>query len=357
MPVSRLHPRRLQGPIAALLDRAVTRAVVRRHAPGSARADDRLLIMRAEAAAERFAHAPMGGYFQEPRPMQPVVTQSNSSGFTELAWRSNHELYLDELEQEYLAYQENRYARVRLYRRRVPRPVAIAVHGYMGGSFALEQRLWPLSWLDELGFDAALFALPFHGRRARQLAALPAFPQSNILFNTEGFRQSVTDLRDLLNYLLREGHPAVGLLGMSLGGYIAALAATIESRFAFLVPIVPLACLADFVRDQGHLPRGSEQALYYQATLRRAYRLVSPLTRPPQIAPNRVLVLAGKADRITPAEHARHLARHFGAPLEAWSGGHLLQFGRAKSLQRVASVLRETGYRSVPSEPRRCGEG
>jgi pimeloyl-ACP methyl ester carboxylesterase len=219
--------------------------------------------------------------------------------------------------------------------------VAVLVHGYMGGSFALEQRIWPIRWLSDLGFDCALFTLPFHGARAGHVGATPAFPQSSIYFNVEGFRQSITDLLDLTEYLKKDGHPHVGLMGMSLGGYVSALAATVQPGLAFLVPIIPLACLADFANEQGRVPRGSEQALQYLATLRRAYRLVSPLYRPPKIEPSRVLLVTGKADRITPAHHARSLSRHFRAPLEAWPGGHLLQFGRAASLQRVGSLLRE----------------
>ena len=129
-------------------------------------------------------------------------------------------------------------------------------------------------------------------------------------------------------------------MGMSLGCYVSCLTATVEPMLSFLVPIVPLACLADFARDQGRVPRGSRQALAYEQTLKQAYRLVSPLGRAPLIGSERVLVVAGKADRITPPTHARMLARHFSAPLEAWSGGHLLQFGRARSLQRVGSFLR-----------------
>src|SRR5690606_29381360 len=135
---------------------------------------------------------------------------------------------------------------VRLFGSSMPRPVAVLVHGYMGGSFRFEQRVWPLNWLNSLGFDAALFTLPFHGLRAVPQRQTPAFPQSDIQFNVEAFRQSVTDLRDLVHWLKARGHAHVGVMGMSLGGYIAALTATLEAQLSFLVPIVPLACLADF---------------------------------------------------------------------------------------------------------------
>ena len=39
--------------------------------------------------------------------------------------------------------------------------------------------------------------------------------------------------------------------------------------------------------------------------------------------------------------HAQRLADHFGAPLETFVGGHLLQFGRADAFRRVGRLLGE----------------
>jgi alpha-beta hydrolase superfamily lysophospholipase len=337
---ARLQAARLAAPLAAALDRAITHAVASRHKSGSERMDDRRLLERAERAASYFDRLAVDEFFQPPRSISPLSSASGR-GYVTLSWASNHTPTCGEVADEYSSHTPNATNVVRLFRGKPERPVAVLVHGYMGGSFALEQRVWPMQWLDALGFDVALFTLPFHGLRAVPQGKAPAFPQSNIQFNAEGFRQSVTDLRELVHWLKQNGHPKVGLMGMSLGGYVAALTATLQSELAFLVPIIPLACLAEFAREQGRVPRGTQSALLYQDALRRAYRLVSPLSRPPCIAPERVLVVAGKADRITPPHHARALARHFSAPLEAWPGGHLLQFGRAKSLQRVGSFLRD----------------
>ena len=41
----------------------------------------------------------------------------------------------------------------------------------------------------------------------------------------------------------------------------------------------------------------------------------SPLDRKPLISPSRTLVVAAKADRITPVAHARKLSAHFGSQL------------------------------------------
>ncbi len=61
-------------------------------------------------------------------------------------------------------------------------------------------------------------------------------------------------------WLRQEEHPEVGVMGMSLGGYTAALLATVESGLSFCVPVIPLASLADFAREQGQLSAAPELA-------------------------------------------------------------------------------------------------
>src|SRR5690606_5962336 len=132
------------------------------------------------------------------------------------------------------------------------------IHGYLAGTYAVEERIWPLERLDRLGFDTALFTLPFHGLRAvTGTRSSPPFPGRAPAINIETFRQAVCDLRHLLGGLRRVGLRAVGLVGMWWGGYTAALAATVDPALAFLVAVIPLSCLVDFAVEQGQVPIGS----------------------------------------------------------------------------------------------------
>jgi len=192
------------------------------------------------------------------------------------------------------------------------------------------------------GYDVAFFTLPFHGMRANPARrGPPEFPGADPRFSNEGFRQIIFDLRNFIAWLHEQGHPQVGVMGMSLGGYTAALLATVQEQLSFCVPVIPLASLADFAREQGELSTAPEAEAEEHALLERIYRVVSPVHRKSLIAPSRTLVVAAKADRITPVAHARKLAAHFGAPLVSWHGGHLLQLGRNAAFRRVETLLRE----------------
>ncbi len=329
----------LIGSAAEVFDRAVSLAV-----EAGSRRSRRVVVTHdaRRAFLERLllaAPRPDVDFFEAPG--LPEVSESKSTrGFSDLRWSSGYQPYLRDFGVRYLATEQNRTAHARLFTGPRPRPVAVVVHGYMSGAYGIEQRLWPLAELSERGFDVALFVLPFHALRADRLRGLvPAFPGSDPRMAIEGFRQAVWDLRGLLRWLAARGHPYAGLFGMSLGAYTAALTATIEPELAFLVPVVPLASLADFSLEQGYLSAPPEEHRVEHALLEQLYSPVSPLARAPRIEPSRVVVIAARADRVTPISHARKLARHFRSPLVSMPGGHLLQLGRGSAFERALGLL------------------
>ena len=236
-----------------------------------------------------------------------------------------------ELRAKYLRARANQTAHARWFRHRAgPRPCIILIHGYMGGNYALEERIVPVKRLFESGLDVVLTVLPFHGlRRAESRGILPpSFPSSDPRFTIEGFRQTVLDHRALFDFLLAGRVASLGVMGVSLGGYSAALLATLESTLKFAVMFVPLAAIEDIAHRQGRMVGTPEEQLEQRDALGRAHWPISPLTRPSLLASDRAVVLAGQADRVTGLIHGQRLAEHFGAPLSLFHGGHLLHAGR-----------------------------
>ena len=348
--------RRVLGSAAGAVDRAATLAVQARNNVGRAASSQSLAteqrVTVLESFVESYPDALGDDFFLPPRVISPVARElPNELGFgqaSDLSWASDYRPFISGLSERYARTSENQAAGVRFLASGEKRPVAILIHGYMGGSYQVEQRVWPLPRLLRSGYDVALFTLPFHGVRASAARrGAPEFPGSDPRFSNEGFRQLIADLRNFVRWLREQGHPEVGVMGMSLGGYTAALLATVEPGLSFCVPVIPLASLADFVREQGQLSSSPEIAAREHALLERIYRVVSPLERRPLIAPSRTLVVAGKADRITPVTHARKLAAHFGSQLVSWHGGHLLQLGRNAAFRRVETLLRELRGRPI----------
>jgi len=356
--------RRVLGSAAGAVDRAATLAAqarnnVRQGDLSEPTGEQRSTLF--ERFLESYPETLSDDFFLPPRPISPVAReQPNELGLPasgsaprvvqtlDLSWASDYRPFLSTLAERYAKSHENRAAGVRLLTAGAERPVAILIHGYMAGGYQMEQRVWPLLRFLRSGYDVALFTLPFHGVRANAARrGAPEFPGSDPRFSLEGFRQVIADLQNFVGWLRERGNSEIGVMGMSLGGYTAALLATVEAGLSFCVPVIPLASLADFLREQGALSNSPEVAAREHALLERIYRVVSPLERSPRIVSSRTLVVAGKADRITPVTHARKLAAHFGSPLVSWHGGHLLQLGRNAAFRRVEMLLRELRGRPI----------
>ncbi|MGF1464580.1 MAG: alpha/beta hydrolase family protein [Sandaracinaceae bacterium] len=298
----------------------------------------RAAIFRAEP--ERFF-----GRAGEPGPWtwMPRRPFGSDGHVVEVSWASGYRpaALEPEVRAAYEAWPENGAMHARLYLHEDrPRPTLVLVHGYGGGRFPFEERKWPLElFFDRLGLDVAVAVLPFHGPRRRGVRR-PLFPSADPRLTVEGFRQAVYDLWTLGARLRARGAPAVGMMGMSLGGYITALSATTDPRLAFAVPVIPLASIADFALHAGRLVGTESQVRAQHAALERVYAPVSPLHRPSRLPPERVRVLAGAADRVTPVRHAERLAEHFRVDVHVFHGGHLLQFGRREGFEEVARMLR-----------------
>lgn len=337
---------------------------------------DRAMAAAMEARARRAPHAMSHGermarlaevhaaygdeaLIEEPQrffPPPPPVSFSLGRvrrGVFEASWPSASEPYLDVVAERWLSRVENRTARARLYLAgaagaTTSRPAVVIVHGYMGGHWFLEESVWPIEWLRRRGLDVALPVLPLHAGRAGARRGAPSFPSADPRLTNEGFRQAVMDIQTLIAWLRARGAPHVGVIGMSLGGYTSALVATV-TEVDFVMPILPLASIADFAREQGRLGAGGE-ADEQHAALERASWVVSPLARPLRAAKGRALVVAAEHDRITPATHAARLADHFGCDLLTIRGGHLVQLGRSEAFHALARLLERE--RIVP--PRRA---
>ena len=261
----------------------------------------------------------------------------------DLTWPSAFEPYAEQVRERYLHFTSNMTAAARVFLHKDrPRPVIILIHGYLGGRFAFEERVWPIRWFFDLGLDVALAVLPHHGVRTDS-GAWPRFPSSDPRINVEGFRQAIFDLRTLKALLEARGAPSTGVAGMSLGGYTTSLWATLQPDLTFAIPMIPLASVADFARDTGRFTGTPGQQRAQHGMLEQMLRPISPLSRPAAIAPERLLVLNAEGDRITPPYHARRLQEHFDCRLETFMGGHLLQFGRREAFRHMARHMARAG--------------
>ena len=228
----------------------------------------------------------------------------------------------------------------------VDHAVLRAVHGVGMGhprvdAIALQAR----DWFDA-GLDVALFTLSRHGARTDKETRFSgaALASGDIADLNATIRQSLHELLLLARVLREESDAPVGILGQSLGGYLAALLACRDPDLAFVVPIVPPACLGDLAwrfLAASRSARDTARAAFTLAELRTCFRGHSPLAYRPLVSRERLLLVAGRGDRIVPPEHPQALWKHWEEPAIHWfGGGHLAPFGRSGIAQAVLGHLR-----------------
>jgi pimeloyl-ACP methyl ester carboxylesterase len=203
------------------------------------------------------------------------------------------------------------------------------------------------------GLDVVLLTLPFHGARTPDTARFSGerFARADVAELNAAAHRAISEVRIAVRWLRSLADVPVGLLGLSLGGYLAATVAGLEPDLDFVIPIVPPACFGDlawrFFASSRPASDARATALTYEE-LRTAFRVHSPLTYPLRIPRERALIVAGRGDRVVPPEHPYALWRHWGEPSIHWfRGSHLAPFGRRGIIEAVAAHFGRIGIVSA----------
>jgi pimeloyl-ACP methyl ester carboxylesterase len=163
----------------------------------------------------------------------------------------------------------------------------------------------------------------------------------------EAVRRAVHEIFEIKAWLRAQDDRPVGLVGMSLGGYLASLCAGLSGDFDFLIPLVPPACMGDLAwrvyRDTGHHRAGPDEILN-EDNMRAAFHIHSPLAHPRKIDAERILIVAGAGDRIVPPEHPTALWEHWDRPRIHWlRGSHISPVANRDLMPLVSRHLRALG--------------
>ena len=126
-----------------------------------------------------------------------------------------------------------------------PAPWLVCVHGAGMGDPLADVFAFRAGAFHRAGFDARSRSAP--PRPARIRTPRGRLPSDDPTRNFHGAAQAVSDIRSVLAAIERRGEPAM-LLGISLGGYVAAAVAALEPGVRGIVVGVPVVDLAELLR-------------------------------------------------------------------------------------------------------------
>lgn len=248
--------------------------------------------------------------------------------------------------ERWMSYTGNRREYALMLRHPEPRPWLVAVHGTEMGRAALDLtlfRAWHLH--EDFGLNVILPVLPMHGPRARRLPKGAVFPGENVLDDVHGTAQAVWDVRRVIAWIRSQQPDArIGLNSISLGGYIAALVASLDDGLTCAILGVPPSNLVELLgRHSGLDPDDPRRRTIELAGP--IGRMISPLSMRPKVPERGRFIYAGVADRIVhPRQQVLQLWEHWGRPDIGWYHGGHTGFFQARPVQRyVDAALVQSG--------------
>ncbi len=323
------------------------------------RRDDYVRVGAEVAAASRLFE--QRGWLDDPasyhRTPPPLTQVQHGRGwatgltYERLVWESGYQPDPDEPGAErWAGYHSNRLAGAWMLRHPgdEPRPWLVCLHGFGMGYAFMDFPAFRAAHLHRtLGVNVIGPTLPLHGRRKVSRLSGDQFLGHDVLNTVHGLAQSVWDVRRAIAWVRDTHQPsAVGLCGVSLGGYLAALVSSFEPDLAAVVAGIPVSDFPAMFRSQSppHITERYEEHGILGGPAESLHRVVSPLVLEPAVERDRRFIFAGLGDRLSHPRQAYDLWRHWDEPSVLWyPGNHVGYLWSAKVNSFVDEALRSTG--------------
>jgi len=214
--------------------------------------------------------------------------------------------------------ERNDVVRAKLFRRPDPEPAAVSCLG--GWRFDPLTPLLGARLAEETGVQALFLDLPFQGERTPK-GKMPGELtfSADVDQNLETFVQAAQDVGRAVDWLVRERKvdpKRIGVLGTSLGGFVAADLYGLDDRFACAVIQIAGADVAGSVFNGNRITRGLREALVArgvdEATFGERMRPMAPATWSRKERKDGLLLIAAEKDEVVPLTSVRQLADAYG---------------------------------------------
>jgi dienelactone hydrolase len=131
------------------------------------------------------------------------------------------------------------------------RPRLLYIHGYMQPETLIEEFALLSTLSRVLQMEVVQIQPPYHGRRKPRSSRFDGelYWTADLVRSIESIRQTILDARTLLAWMRKESSQPVGIVGLSLGGALAAALTCLEPGFAFSAPVIGHMDLAALVTD------------------------------------------------------------------------------------------------------------
>ena len=296
-------------------------------------------------------------YHEAPPPLEHprlLLTRVRDLRYEELRFPSDYSPREGEPGRErWLNFQANRTAYAWVMRHEdKPRPWLVCIHGFGMGVPYFDLQAFRANVLhQQLGLNLLCPVLPLHGPRKAGGRSGDHFLGGAFLNTIHAEAQAMWDIRRLLAWIRAQEAPAVGVYGLSLGGYNAALLASLEPELACAIAGIPATDLTALTQrlDSPYKLEQLKQAEFDWEHINEILRVVSPLALSPKVPHERRYIFGGTADRLVPPNQVWALWQHWERPRILWyAGSHLSIRWEPEIRALVGEALRASDLTPTP---------
>lgn len=208
------------------------------------------------------------------------------------------------------------------------KPNVIFVHGWRMKGFDRVKKIFHDSIMNNLGWNMYYYTLPYHLERQPEASLYSGefMVSANINRTVESTRQAIVDLRALIQWMKNNKQGPVIIIGVSLGGFISNLVATLESEIDALVSIFYSNRLSYSIWNTipgKYIRRDLESHGVNYNDLVKYWELVEPNQALPKINKENILLISAKHDQYVHIQDADLLWESWGKPTRyVYNCGH-----------------------------------
>ncbi|MFD0084245.1 alpha/beta hydrolase [Priestia megaterium] len=208
------------------------------------------------------------------------------------------------------------------------KPNVIFVHGWRMKGFDRVKKIFHNSIMNNLGWNMYYYTLPYHLERQPETSLYSGefMVSANINRTVESTRQAIVDLRALIQWIKNNKQGPVIIIGVSLGGFISNLVATLESEIDALVSIFYSNRLSYSIWNTipgKYIRQDLETHGVNYNDLVKYWELTEPNQATPKMNKDNILLISAKHDQYVHIQDADLLWESWGKPTRyVYNCGH-----------------------------------
>ena len=292
------------------------------------------------------------GYHQKPPVLEKVTWKKSSSRGTDFEHMTFEGGYVPRMGEagraRWLGYEKNHTSHCWVLRHAgPPRPWMIHIHGYRMGTPYLDFKAFNSQYIHEKkGFNVLHYVIPLHGPRKIGPTSGDGLLSPGYVNAIHAEAQAMFELRRIIGWLRQDGASEIGVHGISLGGFTAALLATLEGNLSCVIAGIPAVELVKAARRLGR-----RNLLYFFDNLNMPWdeiekmaRVISPTSMKVKVPKKRRFIYAGVLDRLVRPAEPLGLWEHWDRPAIEWYQGNHMTFAGDKNVRTFISNALDASF-------------